>query len=116
MQGKHHSKQTKQKMSNICKGKYCGENNPMYGKHHSEETKKKISIAKSKSISNKVWVNNDNKSLLIDKKDLDVYLNKGYTRGRIYDKIYIHKDDIVKCINIEELDYYISLGFVKGRK
>ena len=40
--GKHHSEETKQKMSKAKKGKY-GENNPMYGKHHSEETKQKMS-------------------------------------------------------------------------
>lgn len=32
MQGKHHSEETKKKQSDIMKGKYKGENNPMYGK------------------------------------------------------------------------------------
>ena len=39
--GKHHTEETKQKMSEVQKG----ENNPMYGKHHTEETKKKMSEA-----------------------------------------------------------------------
>ena len=30
-------------MSKVRKGKLLGEKNPMYGKHHSEETKNKIS-------------------------------------------------------------------------
>ena len=30
--GKHHSEETKKKQSDIMKGKYKGENNPMYGK------------------------------------------------------------------------------------
>ena len=42
--GKHHSLETKRKISEAQK-KYCGEKHPMYGKHHSEETKQKISIA-----------------------------------------------------------------------
>jgi hypothetical protein len=43
MYGKHHSKETKEKMSIAKKGKMNGEKGPFYGKHHSEETKKKIS-------------------------------------------------------------------------
>lgn len=41
MYGKHHSFQSKQKMSLNSNNK--GINNPMYGKHHSEQTKQKIS-------------------------------------------------------------------------
>ena len=40
--GKHHSKETKNKMSEMMKG----ENNPMYGKKRSAESKQKISKAK----------------------------------------------------------------------
>lgn len=67
MKGKHHSEETKRKMSEARKGSLNsnygnhrkmnsmelkrhkelrkGENNPMYGKHHSDETKRKISEA-----------------------------------------------------------------------
>ena len=40
--GKHHSKKTKEKMSEAM----SGENHPNYGKHLSEKTKKKMSRAK----------------------------------------------------------------------
>lgn len=43
MHGKHHSEETKKKLSDIFSKKNIGEGNPMYGKHHSDETKKKIS-------------------------------------------------------------------------
>lgn len=56
MKGKHHSKESKKKMSESSKGKIKtketrlklskanrGEGNAMFGKNHSEETKKKIS-------------------------------------------------------------------------
>ena len=58
MKGKHHSAETRKKMSDAKKnmseetrkkmsksrkGKYTGEYNSMYGKHHSEETRKKMS-------------------------------------------------------------------------
>jgi len=50
MFGKHHSEETKQKMSDAK----SGENHPMFGKHHSEETKEKISNGnKGKIISDK---------------------------------------------------------------
>ena len=41
--GMHHTKETKEKISEKMKGKMGGKNNPMYGKHNSEEAKKKIS-------------------------------------------------------------------------
>jgi hypothetical protein len=53
--GKTHSEKTKKKLSDINKGKYCGEKNPFYGKTHSEETKKKI-VEKGK-------ITNENKTL-----------------------------------------------------
>ena len=41
--GRHHSEKSKAKMSKGHKGLFMGENHPMYGKHHTEEAKKKIS-------------------------------------------------------------------------
>ena len=41
--GKHHSEETKQKISENRKGKACGENHPFYGKHWTEEKKAQIS-------------------------------------------------------------------------
>ena len=39
------SKETRKKMSEDRKGKYCGPNSPSYGRKPSEETRKKMSIA-----------------------------------------------------------------------
>ena len=44
--GMRHSKESKQRISEKCKGKRAGKNNPLYGKHHSEETKQKMSESK----------------------------------------------------------------------
>ena len=41
--GKHHSEETKQKISQSRKGKCAGEEHHFYGKHHSEESLEKIS-------------------------------------------------------------------------
>ena len=46
MYGKHHSIESRKKMSDALKG----ENHPLYGKHHSTETKKNISDALRKFI------------------------------------------------------------------
>ena len=43
--GKHHSEESKKKMSLAKKGMYIGEKNPFYGKTHSEETKRRLSEA-----------------------------------------------------------------------
>ena len=56
MKGKHHSEESRLKMSESCKSRnlseeyhkklsesLSGENNPFFGKHHSEETRRKIS-------------------------------------------------------------------------
>ena len=40
------SDESKQKMSDAKKGKYCGENSPLYGKHLTDEHKRKISEAR----------------------------------------------------------------------
>lgn len=40
--GKHHTEETKQKISNSRKGKNAGESHHFYGKHHSEDSLKKI--------------------------------------------------------------------------
>jgi group I intron endonuclease len=48
--GKHHTEETKKKISEARKGKYCRENNPNYGKRITEEQKKKISEANSKKV------------------------------------------------------------------
>ena len=45
MFGKNHSQETKDKISNLRKGKYVGDKNPMFGKTHSQEARDKISQA-----------------------------------------------------------------------
>jgi hypothetical protein len=47
---KSHTEETKKKISLSNKGKYTGQDNPMYGKIHTEETKNKMSL-KAKNIS-----------------------------------------------------------------
>ena len=44
MYGKHHSDETRRKMSEALKG----ENHPFYGKHHSDETRRKMSEAQKR--------------------------------------------------------------------
>lgn len=41
--GKHHTEQSKEKISNSRKGKNVGKQHPFYGKHHTKQSKEKIS-------------------------------------------------------------------------
>ena len=41
--GKHHTEETRKRISEKIKSERCGENNPMYGKHLNKEHKQKIS-------------------------------------------------------------------------
>lgn len=52
--GKHHSNETKKKISDSRKGKYVGESHPFYGKHHSDESKAKISNSRKNKGGKKV--------------------------------------------------------------
>ena len=69
--GKHHSDESKKKLSAAHKGKHLsektklkisnaikGELHPMYGKHHTEEARKKISDAALKRNEERHWYNN----------------------------------------------------------
>ena len=102
--GKHHSAETRQKMSEALKGKHHsvehrqklseslkdrtfsaehrqklsealkGENNPLFGKHHSAETRLKM----SKSLKGKHWWNNG-----ISSTRSRECPGEGWTRGRL---------------------------------
>jgi hypothetical protein len=52
---KKYSEEFKEKLSEVHKGQFAGEKHPMYGKHHSEESKKKMSETQLKNPS-KYWL------------------------------------------------------------
>jgi len=76
MLGKHHSAETKRKMSEAQKG----EKHPLYGKHHTAETRKKISEAqkgeKHPHFGTHWWNNGE---VNIRSKDCP----EGFVRGRV---------------------------------
>lgn len=49
--GKHHSEETREKMSLAKKNKYDGDKNPNYGKRHSDETKKIMAVNRASKLS-----------------------------------------------------------------
>lgn len=105
------SEETKTKISNNLKGKYCGENHPMYRKHHSEETKQKMSEAKkgkhlSEEHKRKISLSEKGR-----KHSKEALLKMAQTKtGRII----INNGINNKFIIPEDLNYYLSLGYVKG--
>lgn len=85
--GKKHSEKTKKLLSQILKGKP----GPFINKKHSDATKKKMSLVKKGKNRGKknsqfgtCWVNNGLQNLKIKKDQLDIYLNRGYTKGRLW--------------------------------
>ena len=105
------------------------------GKKHSESTKNKISevLKKNKhqqgeknSQYGTCWVNNGIETIRIKKEELNIYLDKGYIRGRLIkdksnillknqDKIWINKNEITKFVYKNELVDYIKDGWFYGR-
>jgi len=59
--GKQHTEESKQKISEASKGKGIGESNSQYGT---------------------CWITKDGSNKKIKKDDLDIYLNKGWVKGR----------------------------------
>lgn len=68
-----------------------GELNPMYGKHHSEETKRKMSktlgdgrkAGKNHPLYGKKWINNGIENKVVYESELDNYLSDGWIKGQI---------------------------------
>lgn len=79
--GQKRSEEYKKKMSKNH-ANVNGPNNPFFGKKHCEESLAKISAAAKGRNSNKRWINNGTKSLLIDISKISSYLEAGYTYGR----------------------------------
>lgn len=73
-QHKHHSQQTKDKISAANKGKRCGEENSFYGKHHTQETRKLLSEQHSgKPAPNKGVKLTEEQKINRDRKLIDKY-------------------------------------------
>ena len=122
MYGKHHSKETKQKMSKAHIGKYLSEEHKQKisasakGKHHSEETKQKM----SKTKTGKIVINNGINNKHIVTEDLKHYLSLGYVKGYICNnsnakRVHINNGNICKFVKQEDLQQYLSDGWKKGR-
>lgn len=78
MYGKHHSEESKQKMSESHKGLHDGDKNGMYGKHHSEESKQKMSensIGKNAGEKNGMYGKKGNQAL--NGKKVGMFDDKG---------------------------------------
>ena len=65
-------------------GTFKGENNPFYGKHHSEETKQKISNSKKGSTppnKGKRWITNGDINKYINEDEFEIYASLGFRFG-----------------------------------
>ena len=93
---KHHSEESKQKMSEARLGKCSGINHPMYGKHHSEESKEKSRLSHigqipwNKDISTKAL--GKSKPIILKYKILFGKVYVFNIEHRVYDCI--HRNDL----------------------
>ena len=81
-----HSEETKKKISDTMKGRVVTDESIQKFKEtlskRSDEDVSRIRRNMSDSHKGKAWVHNDEHFLMIDGKDLQYYLDKGYSRGR----------------------------------
>lgn len=77
----------KMQISNTLKGKYTGENAPMFGKHHTDEANKKNSLAHKGMYKDLIWITNgiENYRKTVDEYKA-IYKAKGFERGRTYSR------------------------------
>lgn len=139
--GKHHSEESKQKMSKSRKGMFSGKNNPMYGKGYllkgrkvSDETKKRLSecfkirfSGKNNPMYGKFHSQEARKKMSINHYDCSGennpnYNAKSFTQESIekireakIGKIKVYNDKKILFINKEDLGKYLSMGFKRGQ-
>lgn len=81
--GKYVSKETRKKLSDATKG----ENNPMYGHKHTKIAKQKMLEASLKGTVGTIWMTNSFKQKRVKSDEVNLYLEKGYSFGRLNKKI-----------------------------
>lgn len=64
----------------------------------------------------KIWMHDNNKSILVEKKNIEERLNNGLKIGMFEkdSKVWIHKNDNTMLIDRENLDKYIGEGWCRG--
>jgi group I intron endonuclease len=110
-EGKHHSEESKNKISLKLTGKYKGTNSPHYGKHHSEKTKKKLSLLKlgkpspnkGKKLSKEQKIKIKN-SLLKIRDDISKRFRKTYT-------FVSPNNEIITITNLKEFCKFNNLTY-----
>ena len=90
-----------------------------YGMFHANQNQ--LNLNHSKTIKNRIFVNDGINCKMIHPDELDGYLSKGWIKGRIgfnpytnVGKIYITRNKQNKMIHPDELDGYLSKGWIKG--
>lgn len=81
----------------------------------SESTKQKISANTSNAQKGLIWLHKDSVEIQCKPKELQKYIEQGYTKGRFFDKVWIHNNTKTKMVHKHELQTYLDNGWTKGR-
>lgn len=97
--GRKHSKETKEKLSVLNKGKISGEKHPMFGRKHSQETKDKISAIK------KIRFNRGKNNPFFGKKHSKdtIEIIKSKAKDRLFEKEWVIKRIKLTSENVDEI-------------
>lgn len=145
-EGKHHTQETKEKIKKILHEQnkiLYGEKHPQYGKQWitngiknllltQEQSEEYISNGwtygrshmlytmtekKKQSYIDRCYINKDGINKLIKKYDIQKYIEKGWSIGRIREKtIWMNKDGKSLMIKETEIESHTMAGWMKGRK
>lgn len=101
--GKVVSEETRNKLSEGRKGRFTKEDNGFYGKHHTQETKEKLSamrLGKTSSVAQPVLVmdteGNEIASFVSIKKCYEWLFENGYTKNKNYQSVTTQIKDAIK--------------------
>lgn len=111
MYGKHHSIESRNKISNSIKG----ENNPFYGRHHSDKTKEILRIKSSKYLMGNKYNLGRKLSEETKKKMSESHKKSGNKPPNCEGKKFINNGITNKLVYINELNSYLLNGWILGR-
>ena len=116
MYGKHHTKETKRKISEALKDKMTEEKNPMYGEHHTEKAKEKIRESMPDQTGENNPVYGKHRTKKVKEKISKTMKGRGYTEERKRKNSEAHKGGKNPNSKLTEKKVKIILHLLDGEQ